>query len=233
MVGPSWRHPTRCGGGRPRLIEWTGGRRPPGDEVAPVDLRIDHVYLVSCKYLSRNIANPSPARLFEGLLATSGDWDQTDWYLRTAPDEYRALYRSCRSATGLDDLPDDPDALTPVERRSLRKALPGGRIRPTPRSTTGALCARVSAGLGRAVAGERGRPAAPGTSGLASVAHRQRHLLPVGGRRQTVITTAGGQPLGLAPVIRIPRPRHPGRQSGAAPGGLVGDLPGAGHAPAQ
>ena len=65
--------PDALRGRRPRLIEWTGGRRPPGDEVAPVDLRIDHVYLVSCKYLSRNIANPSPARLFDGLLATTGD----------------------------------------------------------------------------------------------------------------------------------------------------------------
>src|SRR4051794_21261765 len=37
----------------PRIIEWTGGRKPPGDEVVPADLRIDHVYLVSCKYLSR------------------------------------------------------------------------------------------------------------------------------------------------------------------------------------
>src|ERR1700678_1753993 len=120
--------PDALRGRTPRLIEWTGGRRPPGDEVAPVDLRIDHVYLVSCKYLSRNIANPSPARLFEGLLATAGDWDQSDWYMRTAPDEYRALYRSCRSATGLDQLPDDPHALTPVERRSLRKAL--GRSYP-------------------------------------------------------------------------------------------------------
>ena len=57
---------------RPILIEWTGGRRPPGDEVAPIDLRIDHVFLVSCKYLSANIANPSPGRLFEGLLRDLG-----------------------------------------------------------------------------------------------------------------------------------------------------------------
>src|SRR5580700_1930354 len=46
-----------CGLARrpPHLIEWTGGRRPSGDEVAPIDLRVDHVYLVSCKYLSANI----------------------------------------------------------------------------------------------------------------------------------------------------------------------------------
>ena len=135
--------PDALRGRTPRLIEWTGGRRPPGDEIAPVDLRIDHVYLVSCKYLSRNIANPSPARLFEGLLATSGDWDQTDWYLRTAPDEYRTLYASCRTATGLDGLPDDPEALTPVERRSLRQAL--GRSYPDgAREHYRALCTRVS-----------------------------------------------------------------------------------------
>src|SRR5579864_6008483 len=81
--------PDALDGRRPRLVEWTGGRRPPGDEIAPVDLRIDHVYLISCKYLSRNIANPSPARLFDGLLATAGPWDSSDWYALVAPDEHR------------------------------------------------------------------------------------------------------------------------------------------------
>jgi hypothetical protein len=115
-------------GRRPRLIEWTGGRRPPGDEVAPVDLRIDHVFLVSCKYLSRNIANPSPARLFDGLLATTGEWGQTDWYEVVAPVELHALYDACRRATGLTDLPDHPAALT-----RPRRARPTGN------------CARASA----------------------------------------------------------------------------------------
>jgi hypothetical protein len=79
-------------GRSPRLIERTGGRRPSGDEVAPIDLRINHVYLISCKYLSANIANPSPARLFDGLLATTGTWDRSDWYQAVAPDEYQDLY---------------------------------------------------------------------------------------------------------------------------------------------
>jgi hypothetical protein len=136
--------PDALRGRPPRLVEWTGGRRPPGDEVAPVDLRIDHVYLVSCKYLSRNIANPSPARLFDGLLATSGDWEQTDWYARTAPDEYLALYRACRSSTGLLDLPDEPASMTAVERRQLRVALPGRTYPDDARSPYRALCARVS-----------------------------------------------------------------------------------------
>jgi len=133
----------------PRLIEWTGGRRPPGDEIAPVDLRIDHVYLVSCKYLSRNIANPSPARLFDGLLATVGAWDQTDWYQVVAPDEHRALYDACRRAVGLEGLPDDPGALDAEQRRRLRRALPGRALPPEARPAYRALCARVSGASAR------------------------------------------------------------------------------------
>jgi hypothetical protein len=132
-------------GRRPRLIEWTGGRRPPGDEIAPVDLRIDHVYLISCKYLSRNIANPSPARLFDGLLATSGDWEATDWYSVVAPDELRTLYEVCRRAAGLEDLPDDPAALSTEERRTLRHALGGRSYPPQARDPYARLCAQVSA----------------------------------------------------------------------------------------
>ena len=56
--------PTHLNGRVPRIIEWTGGRRPPGDEVVPSDLRIDHVYLVSCKYLSGDPpqSEPGPSR---------------------------------------------------------------------------------------------------------------------------------------------------------------------------
>ena len=60
--------PDALNGRRPRIIEWTGERRPPGDEVVPSDLGVDHVYLVSCKYVSRILHNPSPARLVEGLV---------------------------------------------------------------------------------------------------------------------------------------------------------------------
>ncbi len=109
--------PDALRGRRPILIEWTGGRRPPGDEVAPIDLRVDHVFLVSCKYLSANIANPSPARLFDGLLATTGDWVRGDWYLETAPEELRRLYWRARRHRGEPDLPDDPVLLQPAERR--------------------------------------------------------------------------------------------------------------------
>ncbi len=49
-------------------MEWKGTGRAPGDEVAPIDLRVDHVYLVSCKYLSKILFNVSPAHIFDDLL---------------------------------------------------------------------------------------------------------------------------------------------------------------------
>lgn len=136
--------PDGLAGRPPRIIEWTGGRRPAGDEVAPIDLRIDHVYLISCKYLSDNIGNPSPARLFEGLLATNGSWERGDWFQVVAPDEYQALYRACRSAAKLEDLPDDAAAMTSTDRDRLRRAL-GERQFPVPaRQAYRNLCAAVS-----------------------------------------------------------------------------------------
>ncbi len=109
----------------PQTIEWTGGRRAPGDEVAPIDLRIDHVFLVSCKYESDIVANVSPGRLFDGLLATTGAWERTDWYATVAPGELAALYRACLDATGLDDLPHDAASCSREELQRLRTALQG------------------------------------------------------------------------------------------------------------
>lgn len=118
--------PDALNGRRPRLIEWTGGRRPPGDDVLPSDLRIDHVYLVSCKYLSRILHNPSPARLVEGLLTQAPVEDVRDWYLRTAPFEYQRLYEACaRAVSGL-PLPERAADLTTSDRRRLVAALQGG-----------------------------------------------------------------------------------------------------------
>jgi hypothetical protein len=133
-------------GRSPRIIEWTGGRRPPGDEVAPIDLRIDHVYLVSCKYDSDILANTSPARLFHGLLATNGAWDRGDWYAATAPDEYRLLYLSCLDATGLADLPSQADQCTRDQLDRLRRAL-SRRSYPdrASREAYAELCRAVSA----------------------------------------------------------------------------------------
>src|SRR5690606_35014322 len=61
-------HPDGLRRRSPVVLEWTGGRRIPGDQAIPADLRLDHVYLVSCKYLSKIVLNTAPARLFDLLL---------------------------------------------------------------------------------------------------------------------------------------------------------------------
>jgi hypothetical protein len=106
----------------PVVIEWKGGHRAPGDEVVPADLRVDHVYLVSCKYLSRILHNAAPRQLFERLLAGGQGRRGRDWYEEVAPVEYRALYEHVRDA----DLPALPDDLTRDDRRALRERLGGG-----------------------------------------------------------------------------------------------------------
>lgn len=117
--------PDALRGRSPISIDWTGGRRPPGDEVAPIDLRIDHVYLVSCKYESDILANASPGRLFEGLLSPTARWDRTDWYEATAPTEFAELYRSCVLATGLVGLPDRSSECTRDQLQTLQQAVTG------------------------------------------------------------------------------------------------------------
>lgn len=120
------RAPSALRGRRPRIIEWTGGRRPPGDEVVPSDLRVDHVYLVSCKYLSRILHNPSPARLIEGVLTQVPVEDLSDWYHRVAPMEYQELYEACVDATPGEALPRLAADLVSAQRRRLAEALRGG-----------------------------------------------------------------------------------------------------------
>jgi hypothetical protein len=109
----------------PRIVEWTGGRRPPGDEVVPSDLRVDHVYLVSCKYLSRILHNPSPARLVEGLL-THAPVDLGDWYHRVAHPEYQELYERCLPAVDGPALPHGVGQISGAERIRLVVALKAG-----------------------------------------------------------------------------------------------------------
>jgi hypothetical protein len=131
-------------GRRPRLIEWTGGRRPPGDEVVPSDLRVDHVYLVSCKYLSRILHNPSPARLAEGLLANTPVDDLTDWYARVAPAEYQSLYEVCADALGDAGLPPLVSDLVRTQRRQLAQALRGSWPSEAAAAAYARLCLVVS-----------------------------------------------------------------------------------------
>jgi hypothetical protein len=112
---------------RPVLIEWRGGQRQPGDEPVPADLRIDHVFLVSCKYLSKIVSNSSPAAVFDRLLAGGHGGRATDWYAEVAPDAYDRLYRSACAHLGLRDLPDSAVGLPSAARAELRTALGPGR----------------------------------------------------------------------------------------------------------
>ena len=89
-------------GRRPEVVEWKGAIRGSGDEVAPVDLRIDHVYLVSCKYMSKILFNASPTHVFDSLLiggpARPGRGLGGDWYAEVAPIPYQHLYELARAA---------------------------------------------------------------------------------------------------------------------------------------
>ena len=109
-------------GRRPAVIEWTGGRKPPGDEVVPADLRVDHVYLVSCKYLSRIVVNASPQHLFERLLTGGFGRRGTDWFIEVAPQEHQALYSQVRALLDI-DLPEAAALLTTIQGKAVARAL--------------------------------------------------------------------------------------------------------------
>jgi hypothetical protein len=111
-------------GRRPAVVEWKGSHRAPGDEVVPADIRIDHVYFVSCKYLSRIVMNASPAHVFDRLLAGGHGKRGGDWFAQVAPDAFQALYASVRDAAAR-RMPDHVDALTKDDRRALALALRG------------------------------------------------------------------------------------------------------------
>jgi hypothetical protein len=128
---------------QPQVVEWKGTGRAPGDEVAPIDLRVDHVYLVSCKYLSDILFNVSPAAVFDHLLvaAQSRGWrggggggvgvggggvppGGGDWYAEVAPAEYQALYAAVRAAA------ERGDGAVSVRRSGVRSPAVATRTGP-------------------------------------------------------------------------------------------------------
>lgn len=104
----------------PWAVEWKGPHRPPGYEQVPADLRIDHVYLVSCKYGSNILHNVSPGHLFDRLLADRSR--SSDWYHEVAPEAYQELYEVCRVELGA-DLPAAVDQLEVEHRLVLKRGL--------------------------------------------------------------------------------------------------------------
>ena len=110
----------------PLVVEWKGAHRAPGDEVVPADLRVDHVYLVSCKYLSRIVVNASPHHLFDRLLAGGQGRRGGDWFQEVAPDEHAELYEAVRAHVPHLALPHDLGHLDAAQRRALGLALRHG-----------------------------------------------------------------------------------------------------------
>jgi len=114
-------------GRKPVVVEWKGAHRAPGDEVVPADLRIDHVYLVSCKYLSRIVVNASPHHLFDRLLAGGHGRRGAAWFGEVAPAEHEKLYASVRAALPPElGLPATVDALDVKQRHDLGRRLRDG-----------------------------------------------------------------------------------------------------------
>jgi hypothetical protein len=105
----------------PDRIEWKGPHRPPGYEQVPADLRVDHVYLISCKYGSNVLHNVSPAGIFDRCLSERRV-DPADWFLTVAPEAYQELYSACRSEIGT-HLPARVEALEPHHRAALKREL--------------------------------------------------------------------------------------------------------------
>jgi hypothetical protein len=106
-------------GRAPLTVEWKGPHKPPGYDSLPADLRIDHVYLVSCKYGSDISTNCSPSNLFDRLLAQRSAGSEP-WYGAVAAEAYAAFYAEVRGVVG--GLPDSAEALIPDDIRSIRAA---------------------------------------------------------------------------------------------------------------
>src|SRR6476646_604185 len=112
-------------GRRPRIVEGKGSHRDPAAEAVPADLRIDHVYLVSCKYLSKVLHNASPWSLFERYLSGTSGRTEPDWFDTVAAAEHQHLYQMVRARFGAGmDLPERVGAMTKTQRRALSSRIP-------------------------------------------------------------------------------------------------------------
>ncbi len=108
----------------PWIVEWKGPHRPPAYEQIPADLRVDHVYLISCKYGSNILHNSSPWHLFAGALADRSK-NYGDWFVEAAPQSYQAFFSEVRKLVDDPALPTQVSQLEQSHRHVLQKALPG------------------------------------------------------------------------------------------------------------
>jgi|APSaa5957512535_1039671.scaffolds.fasta_scaffold56148_2 hypothetical protein len=116
--------------GRPPLtVEWKGPHKPPGYETIPADLRVDHVYLISCKYGSSILHNVGPSNLFTACL-TEKRTDRSDWFHQMAPGQHQELYRAYIDGLGISGLPDRVEDLDKPTRAILKRHKSPGRAWP-------------------------------------------------------------------------------------------------------
>lgn len=176
----------------PTRIEWKGPDKLPLVSDVPADLRVDRVYLVSCKYLSKVLHNLAPAGLFDGGLRASTPRGG-DWFAAVAPTELQDLYATVRGVGGGPvpaDLPPRVGDLTRPGRELLKAAL----SRAVPASAADSYAAFV-----RAVA-ERSADRWGAT--LGDRAERERllwRLLRLGGAPYFVL----GASVSSAPPLRL------------------------------
>ncbi len=118
----------------PRRIEWRGPTRTTGFEMVPADLRIDHVYLVSCKYASNVLINPSPMHLFDNLLQIRPTSTAKNWYHEVAQDEFVTLFQKTKTyienSLPSSYLPDFPSSLKPNDKALIKEMLSESRWPP-------------------------------------------------------------------------------------------------------
>ena len=143
LMCSGWPGPTGSASpGRPmaRAGPLVGGverpHKPPAYEQIPADLRVDHVYLLSCKYGSKILQNASPANLFDRAL-NERRTSAVDWFDAVAPTSYGEFYTEVVAHTGLTGLPPDPTELTEIIGTT-----PEGASRPLARRTPRAVGAR-------------------------------------------------------------------------------------------
>ena len=158
------RSPDALRGRRPLTIEWKGASRAPGDEVVPADLRIDHVYFVSCKYLSRIVLNASPAYIFERALSGGHGHRGADWFRSIAEPELETLYQAVTAGLP-DEYPSSALGLSREQGKTLATTL-RGRWSAELKAPARDLAAAVAA-----------RSAERWAASLGSMAERERLLL--------------------------------------------------------
>jgi hypothetical protein len=108
----------------PWIVEWKGPHRPPAYEQIPADLRVDHVYLLSCKYGSNILHNASPWHVFDRALSERSK-HSGDWFAEVAPESFQDFYAEVRRQVGDPTLPAQVRALSPDHRNRLKVALKG------------------------------------------------------------------------------------------------------------